>query len=137
VYIKWIASFLSERSQRVILRGKLSEAVAVTSGVPQGSVLGPSLFLIYINDIINETKHSTIRLFADDTIIYQPIKSMKDCLNFQEDLDNLHRWSSRNLMKFKAKKVTLFKSEQFKYHYNLNGVMLDYSPCIKYLGITI
>ena len=67
----WIANFLSDRSQTVILGGAQSSSISVTSGVPQGTVLGPILFLIYINDLPDCIKHSTIRLFADDCIIYR------------------------------------------------------------------
>ncbi len=73
----WITSFLSNRKQRVSVNGALSDITDVTSGVPQGSVLGPILFLLYINDIndINENVQSSIRLFADDNIIYSKINS--------------------------------------------------------------
>ena len=66
----WIKSFLSNRKQRVSVNGALLDITDVTSGVPQGSVLGPVLFLLYINDIDGNTK-SSIRLFADDSIIYR------------------------------------------------------------------
>jgi hypothetical protein len=66
--VVWIREFLLGRTQRVRVRGELSEEVRVTSGLPQGSVLGPLLFLAYINDIVQNIK-STIRLFADDCVI--------------------------------------------------------------------
>ncbi len=66
----WITSFLSNRKQRVSVNGALTDITDVTSGVPQGSVMGPILFLLYINDI-NENVQSSIRLFADDSIIYR------------------------------------------------------------------
>ena len=68
----WITYFLSNRKQRVSVNGALSDITYVTAGVPQGSVLGPILFLLYINDI-NENVQSSIRLFADDRIIYRKI----------------------------------------------------------------
>ena len=74
---KWIRSFLSGRRQRVVLDGEHSDQVAVTSGVPQGFVLGPCLFLLYINDLANELE-STVRLFADDTIAYLTVDSLAD-----------------------------------------------------------
>ena len=70
--LNWIASFLADRSQRVIVDGVLSEPAPVTSGVPQGSVLGPILFLVFINDMPKQIS-STCRLFADDTIVYDLI----------------------------------------------------------------
>ena len=74
----WIRGFLSNRSQKVIINGTSSDNRPVTSGVPQGTVLGPILFLIYINDIANNLNCS-IRLFADDCIIYSVINNISDC----------------------------------------------------------
>ena len=88
----WINSFLSNRTQTVILENTSSDKISVTSGVPQGTVLGPTLFLIYINDLPEYIKHSKIRLFADETVIYRPITSKLDCLKLQEDLEAAARW---------------------------------------------
>jgi hypothetical protein len=74
--VVWIREFLIGRTQRVTVRGELSEEVRVTSGVPHGSVLGPLLFLAYVNDIGRNIK-STIRLFADDCEIYRKIQKMR------------------------------------------------------------
>ena len=75
----WIKSFLTGRTQQVVIDGESSESVPVTSGVPQGSVLGPSLFLVFINDMPDYRSHATIRLFANDTIAYLTVSSMEDC----------------------------------------------------------
>ena len=76
---KWISSWLSGRSQQVVLDGQASDPVPVLSGVPQGSVLGPILFLIFINDLPDNIK-SSVRLFADDCVLYRNIHSLQDCL---------------------------------------------------------
>jgi hypothetical protein len=76
---QWITAFLESRTQAVVLENKYSDKVDVTSGVPQGSVLGLVLFLIYINDITDHMQ-STIRLFADDCTIYRPINNKNDQL---------------------------------------------------------
>ena len=84
----WIQNFLSNRKQAVVLEGDQSDYAAVESGVPQGSVLGPSLFLYYINDIPAGIS-STMLLFTDDTIAYLAIKSNRDALTLQQDLEKL------------------------------------------------
>ena len=75
---KWIVSWLSERFQKVVLDGQASDRVPVLSGVPQGSVLGPVLFLIFINDLPDNIR-SSVRLFADDCALHRNIKSLTDC----------------------------------------------------------
>ncbi len=76
--VNWISDFLADRTQTVVLEGEMSNKAPVTSGVPQGTVLGPILFLIYINDFPDYLQHSTLRLFADDSIIYKQIHSLAD-----------------------------------------------------------
>ena len=90
---RWIKSFLQSRTQAVVLEGVTSDYVPVHSGVQQGSVLRPSLFLFYINDI-PVGLHSTICLFADDTIAYLAIKSNSSCEVLQQDLDKLGIWEN-------------------------------------------
>ena len=85
---KWITSWLSERFQKVVLDGQASDPVPVLSGVPQGSVLGQVLFLIFINDL-PENMRSSVRLFADDCVLYRNIESLMDCQILQDDLDSL------------------------------------------------
>ena len=99
----WIGSFLSGRSQKVVLEGK-SFSVPVLSGIPQGSVLGPVLFLIYINDLPEYVSNSTVRLFADDTLLYLTIHNSSNCDKLQEDLNNLERWESDWQMSFHPQK---------------------------------
>ena len=83
----------------------MSSPINVTSGDPQGSVLGPLLFLIYINDLPDYIQNnSTVKLFADDTIIYHPITNQQDTNALQEDLDALQRWESDWLMHFHPQK---------------------------------
>ena len=83
----WIKDFLTDRTQTVILEGETSNKIPVTSGVPQGTVFGPILFLIFINDLAEYIQHSTLRLFADDSIIYKQIKNKEDAIKLQQDLD--------------------------------------------------
>ena len=92
--LSWIKTFLNGRSQTVVLEGDCSEKVPVTSGVPQGSVLGQILFLTYINDLPDKVK-SQIRLFADDTAAYLAINKLSDSGQLQADLDNLQERETR------------------------------------------
>jgi hypothetical protein len=87
----WIQNFLSNRTQAVVVDGETSNFISVESGVPQVSVLGPSLFLFYINDM-PQGLSSAIRLFADDTIVYLTISSDTDAQTLQSDLDKLGIW---------------------------------------------
>ena len=88
----WIESFLVGRSQTVVLDGEGSDELPVLSGVPQGSVLGPILFLLYINDL-PENVQSQVRLFADDTAVYLTVQDPNDSERLQSDLNVLHTYS--------------------------------------------
>ena len=88
--LELIKSFLHGRTQQVVLDGKTSSALPVSSRVPQGTVLGP-LFLIYINDLPSKAR-STACLFADDNLLYRTITSEDDATALQEDLDQLQQW---------------------------------------------
>ena len=89
--LNWIKSFLAGRTQRVIVEDVASDTAPVTSGVPQWSVLGPLLFLIYINDLPSKV-NSTARLFAEDCLLYRHIKTNEDTTSLQDDLNNLQDW---------------------------------------------
>ena len=88
ITLQWLKSFLGKRRQSVVLEGEHSHSVQGISGVPQGSVLGPLMFLIFINDLPCYVK-SRVRLFANDTVIYLTIKSEGDCRQLQDDLHSL------------------------------------------------
>jgi len=102
--LRRVESFLSCRLQRVTLNGTQSSWRTVTSGVRQGSVLGPLLFLLYINDIASDIR-SEIRLFVDDCILYRAIKNCCDCLILQDDIAKLYQRSLVWQMTFNAKKM--------------------------------
>ena len=97
--------YLTGRTQRVCIDGTTSEDCEVTSGVPQGSVLGPLMFIIFINDIGNAiAENKTIRLFADDALLYQQIKSHEDHVKLQDDLNRLMDWAATWGMEFNPTK---------------------------------
>ena len=91
--------FLCDRRQRVAARGALSDWLAVLSGIPQGSVLGPLLFVLYINDLPDNIR-SEVFMFADDTKVFSEIRDDTDRANLQADLDELQTWSTKWLLKF-------------------------------------
>ena len=115
---------MGNRSQTVVLEGEESGSVPVTSGVPQGSVLGPILFLVYINDLPDELS-SQVRLFADDTAVYLTIGGADDGKVLQNDLDRLSVWEDRWDMEFNpskcqvvqvtsSKKLTLYMARSWR-----------------------
>ena len=138
----WIQDFLHSRSQVVVVEGEESERAAVTSGVPQGSVLGPALFLVYINDL-PEKLHSTPRLFADDTLLYRVIDSEADCDLLQEDLATLELWERDWSMEFAAEKCMVLRitkrleRNRIIKNYQIHGHVLDTVDSAKYLGVTL
>jgi len=100
--LTWFSSFLLNHYQRVVVNGSQSSWSDVISGVPQGTVLGPLLFLLYINDITGNIQ-SNIRLFADDCIVYHTIRSQDDYCKLQNDISSLLRWAETWQMRFNSK----------------------------------
>ena len=149
--LDWIKSFLSSRKQVVSVDGFLSYVADVISGVPQGTVLGPLLFLIYINDIHKCVLNSTISSFADDTRIGKAISAHSDCHLLQQDLDNITRWSKLNNMvlhenKFEYMNYSIrsgkfplanlpFFGDSFRY-LTSEGEILEPSETVLDLGVT-
>ena len=138
--LKWIQNFLHRRSQRVVLEGKKSSTIDVESGVPQGSVLGPCLFLFYINDLPNGLA-SKVRLFADDAISYMTIDNQQDAHNLQQDLNRIGEWAKKWTMVLnteKCKVITISrKRNKIQHVYHLNNTPLEAVTSAKYLGVTI
>ena len=119
--LSWVKDFLDSRSQAVVLNGVKSDKIAVSSGVPQGSVLGPILFLAYINDLPDQVK-SRVRLFADDMAIFLAISSEGESMTLQNDIHTLEIWEKRCPIQTR---------------YILHGTVLESVPSAKYLGVTI
>ena len=113
--LKFFNSYLKNRTQRVVLDNCTSDIIDVLSGVPQGSILGPLLFFLFINGIFhNIDKNSLIVLYADDTKLSRKIATSTDCDILQHGIDTLNKWCIRNKMKFntdKCKVLTITKSE--------------------------
>jgi hypothetical protein len=134
----WIKQWLENRKQRVVVNGHFSDWSHVCSGVPQGSVLGPQLFNIYINDIENNIRSKLVK-FADDTKVGKVVNNIEQAKEFQSDLDEFSNWSKDWLMEFNYEKCVCLhlgkKNNNFDYH--LNNLPLKSVNKEKDLGIII
>ena len=134
----WIKNWLLGRLQRVVLNGVNSRWIPVTSGVPQGSVLGPLLFLIYINDI-DESISSGILKFADDTKLYATVATKKEVAQLKEDLIHICNWSQEWLMLFNNDKCKVMHMgvRNTSVEYYMNGIKLEDIEEEQDLGIIV
>ena len=141
--LNWIKSFLLNRTQQVLVEGTTSPPKPVVSGVPQGTVLGPLFFLVYINDICSElSPGTTMRLFADDSLIYRTIKTPQDSLILQKDLNTLQKWESTWKMEFHPDKCKLLRITnktvtKINFDYTIHNTILSLTDSAKYLGVII
>jgi len=143
IVYNWFKDYLTGRSQYVSVSGAESDVCKITCGVPQGSVLGPLLFLLYINDIGYSVCSSPIRLFADDTNLFLYGKLIED---LQSDASRniilLHNWFIANKLSLNIEKTcySLFgatETEKSKFQLNIGDVVLHQVECFKYLGVFI
>ena len=133
----WLENYLTDRVIQVRVDGALSKPVAITSGVPQGSVLGPILFLIYANDI-PDLVHCKIILFADDIKLWTSIRTTEDCRLLQKDLDALYAWSLRNKLPFNFKKCRMLNvGKCVEFTYTLGPQNLAWTDEEKDLGVWV
>ena len=142
----WIHSYLSNCSQRVKVSGSLSQPCQVLSGVPQGSILGPLLFLIYINDITNISlsPQSNLILYADDILYFHPVISSSCMTSIQNDLNIISEWISSHFLSINTNKskymIITRKSSQFVFSLppvTLNSTPIELVSSFKYLGVII
>ena len=138
----WIKFFLENRKQEVVLDGSHSDQSDVLSGVPQGTVLGPLLFLAYINDMPESLRSSDYRLFADDSLLYCAVNKASDCKLLQQDLTALEQWETDWQMSFNPSKCTVIRvhtgrSIKYQSTYTLHGQTLEVVDGSKYLGVTV
>lgn len=135
---KWFSSYLSCRQQFVQIKNKQSRAVAVNSGVPQGSVLGPLLFLLYINDLPNRVT-VPIRLFADDCVVYSRIETEHDQVNLNNNLQRIKDWCEEWQMSLNTEKTVFMtitrKKAPLDYNYQIGNAFLKRVQNYKYLGL--
>ncbi|MCG8035005.1 MAG: reverse transcriptase family protein, partial [Candidatus Thiodiazotropha taylori] len=138
--LQWVEAFLGQRTQQVLLDGSCSSQADVISGVPQGTVLGPLLFLAFINDLPEAVNHSDPRLFADDCLLFRLVRTEDDARKLQEDLDALEEWETKWQMKFHPEKcqvirINLNKRFESQSSYSLHGHKLEVVDSAKYLGV--
>ena len=135
--LKWLRCFLTERNMRVVVDGANSPSTSVDSGVPQGTVLGPLLFLCHINDLPEAVK-SQVRLFADDCLLYREIVDFQDHYTLQRDLKSLEEWAAKWGMRFNASKcyiMSLARNPPSSFMYSLDNTFLQTVSSNPYLGV--
>ena len=137
----WFKNYLSNRSQAVVIKGQISQFIDVSAGVPQGSVLGPLLFLIYINDLTMNID-SIIKLFADDTSMYLSLNdNIQRTITLNSDLDKIQRWASTWKVTFnalKTKKLDICNQNVILFNFlYFDNTILNTNEHHKHLGITI
>ena len=143
--LRWCTDYLRGRKQKTTTNGETSTYLPVTCGVPQGSVLGPFFFLIYVNDMESVLTNCKVKLYADDTVLYQ---SGENCeiagRKLQASMDSFAKWCSSNALIINTKKTKLmaFGSRSKvkkcnKASISLNGVKIKMVPSYKYLGVTL
>ena len=147
--LKFICNYLQGREQRVVLGNQISSSKPVNSGVPQGSILGPLLFVLFINDLPDGLSTGTgLALYADDTKIWRIIETENDHIILQNDITYLNNWALANKMKFhpgKCKVISICNSPppllnilpDIEFLYFLGTACLDYVELEKDLGVDI
>ena len=138
--LDWISDYLSNRSQKVVLDGTCSNSAQVTSGVPQGSILGPLLFNIFMNSIssLPLSSNSSLILYADDILLSKPINTDKDIRDLQHDVNLISTWMASNGLTPNLKKTQLLPARSPPtIRINLNGHPVAQCKSAKYLGVTI
>ena len=143
--INWIKSYLTNRSQQTQIGNDLSVERPVKTGVPQGSILGPTFFLCYINDITDICQNSKILLYADDTVSYKQIcdsQRFLDMHDFQQDVNRLFKWCQKNRLSINIKKTKpVFYPHtgngQTTQRVSIQGTPLNYVSSFLYLGVDI
>ena len=146
--LKFIVNYLENRKQRVILGSGVSSLANVVSGVPQGSIIGPLLFVLFINDLHSVISPGTeIALYADDTKIWRRIDTEFDCYSLNLDIKAMTDWAQKNLMRFHPKKCKIvniafnifldYLPFQNNFPYEMNGILLDHETSETDLGLII
>lgn len=136
----WLSSYLNNRPSCVVVKGYTSDVYIASSGVPQGSILGPLLFNIFINDVTSIIQNSKCFIFADDIKIAKPIMCINDAKALQDDIDRLSAWCKQNGMLLNAEKCSIVNFTRnhntFTVPYHINGIYLNAVQSQRDLGVT-
>ena len=138
--LKFFKHYLSDRKQRVNVNGQESSFLNILFGVPQGSILGPILFLLFINDLPTCLRHCECNLFADDTVIYTMSGDKQSAMtDLQSDINNIYDWFTRNRLSVNVNKsCTMSVPKRCGVpNFNINNTVLSHVPETKYLGVTL
>ena len=140
--LSWIKAFLTDRRQQVMINGCGSEWHPVISGIPQGSVLGPVLFVIFINTMVEKDTDSDIFLFADDAKVSKAIFQETDTTILQNDLDGMVQWTNKSLLQFhpgkcKSMRLSSRTVPDINHEYHMQGNLLEHCTEEKDLGVII
>lgn len=139
--LEWIESYLTGRTAQIKVKNYKSEPFEIVSGVPQGSHLGPLLFILFIDDIKNVIKHSQILLFADDAKIYKEIKSIDDSIALQRDIIAMAVWCARNALDLNLDKcfiINFYNNKNPKlFDYKVGNCVLNNTESTKDLGVML
>ncbi len=137
--LQWFRSYLTERTQYVVLGGSKSNGIKPTSGVPQGSILGPLLFLLFINDLPDNFTSSSL-LFADDNKIFRKIECAADGFSLQSDISSFSTWCDGNKLDFNPRKCSALsitcKPKPIDYQYYIKDALIEKEQLKKELGVT-
>ena len=134
----WFKSYLTDRQQCVIINNSTSTTLPVLSGVPQGSILGPILFSIYVNDLLSSIQNSRILLFADDAKLYRPINCDTDMSLLQLDIDLLYDWNINNHVHFNTSKcISLSLNKKLSTNYHMANDQLPQQVSHRDLGVLL
>ena len=138
--LEWIKDYLSDRKQYVCVNDHKSDMIDVLSGVPQGSVLGPLLFVIFMNDLPDVVQHSTIMMYADDTKLYRKVTTLQDTQLLQVDINNLTKWSMKwnlrfNPLKCKFLNINPRRIQIDEHNYLINDDMINHVTTEKDIGV--
>ena len=141
--LKWVETYLTNRTQQTQIGNNLSSEREVKTGFPQGSILGPTFFVCYINDIIKVCQNSKILLYADDTVIYKRISDSHrflDMHDFQQDVNRVIIWCQKNRLSINVKKnILVFHPHTSNVEINISimGSIVRYVSSYLYLGVDI